>query len=257
MTTDTTNSSNYPADQNSTAVAPPTIHQKTVKPLVTYWILGISIFIFVLKYISEWTTGYDFPFLIGGKINEYILQGEVWRLLTPVFLHGSLAHLGFNMYALYAMGRSLEQHFGHTRFFVLYMVGGFTGNVLSYVFSPNPSLGSSTAIFGLLAAEGVFIYQNRKMFGKDSQRMLINTVSIALINFVFGLSTSRIDNWGHLGGLLGGVIFAWIAGPIWKIEGLYPTYHVIDSRASHSIWTGAISAIGIFSIVALVKTFLF
>lgn len=227
-----------------------------VKPYVTYVILGLSILLYLLQYVSEWVTGYDLLFLFGGKINEYILKGQLWRLLTPMFLHGSLAHIGFNMYALYAMGTSLERHFGHLRFTALYLAAGFAGNVVSFLFSPNPSLGSSTAIFGLLAAEGVFIYQNRKMFGKDARRMLINTATIAAINFIFGLSTNRIDNWGHLGGLLGGVIFSWIAGPVWKVEGLYPVFHIVDSRSSSQIWIGLAVSLAVFSGLVIVKFFL-
>lgn len=233
--------------------APPVIQQKTVKPVITYSLLGVTIFVFILQYISQMLTGYDLLFAYGGKINEFIFQGEFWRLITPVLLHGSLTHLAFNMYALFSLGSSLERHFGHSRFAALYLAGGFSGNVLSFLFSPNPSLGSSTAIFGLLAAEGVFIYQNRKFFGPDARRMLINTISIAVINFVFGLSVARIDNLGHLGGLLGGVLFTWIAGPAWAIEGIYPTFQLVDKRPVDRIWLGLAVSIGVFALGVLVK----
>ncbi len=100
--------------------------------------------------------------LLGLKVNELIVQGQYWRLLTPMFLHGDILHLGFNMYALYIFGPSLERYFGHLRFITLFVLSGFAGNVLSFMFSAAPSLGSSTAIFGLLGAEGVFLYRNRQ-----------------------------------------------------------------------------------------------
>jgi rhomboid protease GluP len=247
-----------PDNINNSAIPPvtPVIHQPTVKPVVTYVLMGVTIFIYLLQYASQFLTGTDYPYLLGGKINDLILQGQVWRFITPVLLHGSILHIGFNMYALYVIGGPLERHFGHFRFFALYLAGGFSGNVLSFIFTANPSLGSSTAIFGLLAAEGVFIYQNKKFFGKDARRMLINTITIAVINFVIGLSTTMIDNWGHLGGLLGGALFTWIAGPVWGIEGLFPTFNIIDERSHNRIWYGGI-AVGItFSIFAIVKVLL-
>ena len=59
----------------------------------------------------------------------------------------------------------------------------------------------------------MFIYQNREYFGKRAQRALTNIILVAVINFVIGLSPG-IDNWGHLGGFLGGTVFAWFGGPL-------------------------------------------
>jgi rhomboid protease GluP len=116
------------------------------------------------------------------------------------------------MYALYLVGQSLEPPYGHIRFLGLYVLAGFCGNVFSTLFSPYPSLGSSTAIFGLIAAQGVFVLKNREYFGSRAQRILINIAMIAAINFIIGLSPG-IDNWGHLGGFLGGAFMAWFVGP--------------------------------------------
>jgi rhomboid protease GluP len=231
----------------------PVIRQKLVKPTVTYVLIGLCVALFIAQYVSELLTGYDFLFLFGGKINEYILKGQLWRLFTPMLLHGSITHLAFNMYALYSIGSSLEKHFGHLRFSALFIAGGFGGNVLSFLLSPNPSLGSSTAIFGLLAAEGVFIYQNRKFFGNNARRMITNTVTIAAINLFFGFSIARIDNFGHLGGLFAGLIFTFIASPIWKIQGFYPNFEIIDESPTERIWLGLAASLGVFSVLAFLK----
>lgn len=151
---------------------------------------------------------------LGDKHNAGIIQGQYWRLFTPMWLHGSILHIVFNMYALVIFGSNLERFYGHFRYLLLYLLSGFAGNVVSFMMSPTDSLGSSTAIFGLIAAQGVFIYQNRALI-RNSRSLLINTITIAGINLVLGLSPG-IDNWGHLGGLLGGLAFAWSAGPIWE-----------------------------------------
>ncbi len=186
------------------------------KPWVTYTIMGLTILIFLLQLAGQYLLGSDIVALYGVKVNELIAAGEVWRLFTPMLLHGSLLHIAFNMYALFAFGTRLELFYGHWRFLAMYVVAGFAGNVLSYTFSPAASLGASTAIFGLLGAEGVFLFRNWKLFGNAARRDLQNLVILLVVNLIIGLN-ARFDNWGHLGGLIGGVAFAWLAGPLLEI----------------------------------------
>jgi rhomboid protease GluP len=199
--------------------------------------------------------GGDLPAALGIKINELIAQGELWRLITPMFLHGSLLHIGFNMYALFIFGPGLERHFGHARFLALYLLSGFAGNVVSMIFSDAPSLGSSTAIFGLLGAQGVFLYTNREMFGGSARRALNNIISIAAINLVIGLSPG-IDNWGHLGGLLGGTLFAWIGGPLLGVEGIQPNLKVVDKRETREVLVASAAVVLVFTVLAAAVIYL-
>jgi rhomboid protease GluP len=234
---------------------PVTMRAAVNKPVVTYTILVVTILVFGLQWLSQTTTsGQDWPFALGGKINEFILQGQLWRLITPVLLHGSLMHIAFNMYALFVIGPSLERHYGHYRFLMLYLIGAFAGNTLSFVLSPNPSLGASTAIFGLVAAEAVFIFKNRQLFGSRARSMLINLGLIIVVNLALGLGVqSGIDNWGHLGGLIGGFIFAWVAGPIYKVEPIAgPTgFELLDSRTKNEVWWGFLLSGGLFAAVVI------
>ena len=223
--------------------------------VVTYVILAVTVLTFGIQFLSKSTSGIDYPVVYGAKINQAIIEGQYWRLLTPVLLHASILHLGFNMYALYVLGPGLERYYGYWRFLTLYLLAGFAGNVLSFIFTPAPSLGASTAIFGLLGAQGVFLLQNREMFGKPAQRALINLVIIAGINLVFGLSPG-IDNWGHIGGLLGGSLFAWFAGPVLNVTGEYPDITIADSRSNREVVrTGLIVAI-LFGTLAAVTIIL-
>lgn len=221
---------------------------------ITYFILGITIFIYILQQVSQTlsSTGIDYPALLGMKINELILAGQLWRLLTPMLLHASIPHIFFNMYALYSFGSALERYYGHQRFLFLYLLSAFSGNVCSFIFSEKSSLGASTAIFGLVAAEAVFIYKNRLLFGNKAKSMLINTLMIVIINLILGLSP-RIDNWGHLGGLLGGLIFAWFAGPMLKMEGQPSDLVMKDQQSVNRIWKIAIIELLFFSFMAALK----
>jgi rhomboid protease GluP len=208
--------------------------------------LAVTTLVFLLQNLSQVTLGGDLLAYLGDKYTPSILQGEVWRLVTPVFLHGSLYHIAFNMLALFNLGRGQEARFGHLRFAALYFLGAFGGNVLSFLLTPEASLGASTAIFGLIAAEGIFLYQNRKLLGRQATRSLWNLVLWAGINLFFGLTTPGIDNWGHVGGLVGGLLFAWFGGPRWKVEGLYPDLHLADERHGHGLWAGAAAVLLVF-----------
>jgi len=225
--------------------------EQATAPTVTYAIMGVTGLIYLLQMLSQTLYGQDYVAIAGMKINELIYAGQYYRLFTPMLLHGSLLHIGFNMYALFVIGTRLERVIGHQRMILLYLVGGFAGNVVSFLFQPAPSLGASTAIFGILAAEGVFIYQNRQYLA-NAQGMLTNIVSVAAINLLLGMS-GGIDNWGHLGGLLGGLLFTWIAGPkIGVQEDEYPPT-LGDTRKTKDVMMASILVLGIFGALALYK----
>ena len=263
--------SQAPQPPEMPAVRPQTVqvHRQAIAPTVTYVILGVTVFVFLLQLLTEagiWRepfialgqlvfgsaamdvmlaqgAGSNILVLLGGKIQVLIAQGQIWRLLTPALLHASPLHIAFNMYALYSIGRSLESQYGHARFLLLYGLGAFGGNTLSFLFSSGISVGASTAVFGLIAAEGIFIYHNRRMFGQQAGSALQNVVVILVINLAMGLSSSGIDNWGHLGGLAAGAAFAWFAGPVLVVEGLWPEFQLVDQRSDSHAWvTGLVVA---------------
>jgi rhomboid protease GluP len=189
---------------------------------ITYALLGLIGLVFVGQIVSAPRPGDFDPFLeFGAKVNELIAQGQLWRLVTPIFVHGSLLHFFFNAYALYVLGREMEAAYGAARFLLLFFFAGVSGVVASLIFSPFPSVGASGAIFGLIGAEAVLLYRNRRLLGERARAGLMNIVIIAALNLFIGLSPgSRIDNWGHFGGLGGGLAMAWLIGPIWGFQAL-------------------------------------
>jgi rhomboid protease GluP len=226
-------------------------------PNVTYVIIGITVFVYILQLASVYFYGYavngvDWLELFGARINSFIRAGQVWRFFTPALLHGSPPHIFFNMYGLVVLGPLLERHFGHKRFLLLYMLTAFSGNVLSFILGDENgySVGASTAIFGLVAAEGVFFFQNKKMFGDQAKRAIGNVAFIILANLFLGLAPG-IDNWGHVGGLLGGLIFTWYAGPRWQLDGLYPNFQLKDSTELREIVNGASIVLLLFGLLAV------
>jgi rhomboid protease GluP len=226
-------------------------------PYVTYAIIGVTALIYVLQLVSvAWlgnvVQGMDYLELYGARINELIRAGEIWRFFTPALLHASPPHLLFNMYALYAFGAGLERHFGHGRFLLLYVLGAFAGNVLSFILMSDNgySVGASTAVFGLIGAEGIFLYQNRKLFGAQVKGAINNVIFVIAMNMLIGL-TPGIDLWGHIGGLFGGLIFTWFSGPNWKLEGIHPTFQLTDERTTQDIFMGLLAVLIPFGALAI------
>lgn len=200
------------------------------KPYITNSLLVIMGVIYGLQLLSELIFGYDLLAIYGMKSNELIIAGEYWRLVTAIFLHGSIIHLAFNLYALNILGKRVERFFGSFRFLALFFIAGIMGNFFSFVFTSSPSLGSSTAIFGLLGAEGIFIYLHRKLFGDQFKVALRQIIQVAVGNLVIGFMIPGIDNMGHIGGLVGGAFYTWFGGPNFSIKGTPPDLHLEDQR---------------------------
>jgi rhomboid protease GluP len=245
------------------APAPVRISLPTSVPYVTYTIVVLTALIYVLQLASVAWLGYansatqmDWLEAYGARINDFILAGQIWRFMTPVVLHASIPHVLFNMYALVVFGAGLERHFGHWRFLALYLLAGFAGNVLSFLLSSGYSVGASTAIFGLVGAEGIFLYQNRGLLGRQFGQAIGNVLFIVAVNLFMGL-TPGIDNWGHIGGLLGGLLFAWFAGPVWVVQqaGTFsaatPGLVLADRREAREVVTGAAAVMLIFGALAV------
>ncbi len=219
-------------------------------PYATYTLIAITVIFYGLQMASVAMTGNDILIAYGARYNDAIHAGQLWRFVTPALLHASIPHILFNMYALFSLGTGLERNFGHGRFLLLYVLGAFTGNVFSFLFSQGYSVGASTAIFGLLGAEAVFLFQNRQLFAGHYGRAIQNVIFIAIVNLIIGLQPG-IDNWGHVGGLLGGLMFTWFAGPLWKIEGVPPALHVVDQRSTRDVVVGAALVILVFGALAM------
>jgi len=222
-------------------------------PWLTYSFMAITVLFYIAQQIVERVYGFDLLFALLGKINVLIQAGQFWRLFTPALLHSNLIHLMFNVYALSILGRQIEPFYGKSRFILLYVIGAFGGNVLSFVLSGFNSLGASTAIFALLAAEAVFIWQNREVFGKQSKSILMNLGFVLVLNLFIGISPgSNTDNWGHLGGLLAGFFFAYMAGPLLVVRRVEAGLRLEDSRPKQQVWLAAVIVLVAFIVIAAI-----
>jgi rhomboid protease GluP len=182
-----------------------------------YGLLGFIGLVFLGQLVLAPSPNDFDPFLAyGAKVNSLIVRGQWWRLVTPIFIHASLLHFFFNAYALYVLGREIERFYGAGRFLLVFFFAGVCGTTASLWLSRADSVGASGGIFGLIGAEAVLLYRNRRLLGERAQAGLRNIILIAAVNLFIGLQAgSRIDNWAHLGGLVGGLAMAWAVGPVW------------------------------------------
>jgi rhomboid protease GluP len=193
------------------AVRPQAVPVPGVRPVWTYAILAATCLVF----LGQWTLGDSFTYY-GLKIDALIRQGETWRFVTPIFFHGGLIHLFFNMYALYNIGPRIERPLGYDLFLVVYLYSGVAGVAASFVMTPDNSLGASGAIFGLIGSLAVFLYRHSRLFGSIGRSMLYNVIFIIVINLAIS-NLPGIDIWGHIGGLAAGVLITWVLGPVYAI----------------------------------------
>lgn len=150
----------------------------------------------------------------GVKLSDKILRGQqLYRLVTPMFLHGGIAHLFTNMYSLQNVGPDLERLVGSPRLVLTYLISGVAGNMLSAWCSPNPSLGASGAVFGMVAAYYVFFLRNEWMLGRWGLQMQQAITQTIALNLIMGALNPMVDQWGHVGGAIGGAMVAYAMGP--------------------------------------------
>ena len=179
------------------------------RPIYVYLLL-INFFIWLF---SEMIFGGSTKVLInmGANYGPYVKNGETWRLLTSVFLHSGISHIIFNSIALLAFGNLIETIFEKRNFLVLYLCSGISGSALSVTFNPNTvSVGASGAIFGMLGGLIIYYFFMKKVNPDYAKNNLFGLGLMLLINLFYGLSSSKIDNWAHLGGLLGGMFCSFV-----------------------------------------------
>lgn len=177
-------------------------------PVVTIVLIAMNILYFLLSAAlsgSILNINEEVLVLLGAKYNSGIAEGQYYRLITCMFLHGGIVHIGLNMYALYAIGPLVERVYGKVKYLLIYFIGGISASLLSYLMSPSISIGASGAIFGLMGACLVLAVKMKKRIGKS---FFNNILTVIVINLIIGLSLPDIDNFGHVGGLLGGIVTA-------------------------------------------------
>jgi membrane associated rhomboid family serine protease len=182
---------------------------------VTSVIIGINVALFVIAAAlggGILVPNAEVMIRLGSDFTPLTAGGEWWRLLTSIFLHFGILHLGFNMWALWVNGVLAERLYGSTRYLTLYFVAGVAGSITSFLWHPFVNgAGASGAIFGVLGA--LFAYFLRTDSGVPQSVLKTQRKTAGLFIVVSLLNAARvngIDNAAHLGGVAAGFVMGWL-----------------------------------------------
>ncbi|EOA16663.1 hypothetical protein CARUB_v10004851mg [Capsella rubella] len=157
------------------------------------------------------------PLLYGAKINDLIMAGEWWRLVTPMFLHSGIPHVALSSWALLTFGPKVCRDYGLFTFGLIYILGGVSGNFMSFLHTPDPTVGGTGPAFALIGAWLVDQNQNKEMIKSDEYEDLFQK---AIIMTGFGLILSHfgpIDDWTNLGALIAGIVYGFFTCPVFQL----------------------------------------
>ena len=183
------------------------------KPIITYFIIGICILLYFFMVIEEGNFNLSTYVLLkfGANAGIFTKSGQYFRLFTCIFLHAGLIHIICNMYSLYVIGPQIESFYGKLKYLFIFLFSGICGSLLSLGLSLDNtvSVGASGAIFGLLGSILYFGYHYRVYLGNVLKSQIL---PIIFINLMIGFMVPGIDNFAHIGGLIGGIFASMAVG---------------------------------------------
>ena len=207
------------------------LHLNRRKPMMAYIFIGILCFIFLADRLTALIFGgslssYGLLSLYGMKINEAISYAhQWWRILTANFLHIEIWHILSNLLGIYIWGRYIELFYGRMRMALIMVLSGIAGVAASYAFSASASLGASAMIFGLYGALLGIRKFDRNLFNATFGMQIIFFIALTVI---YGFTMSLVDNFGHIGGLIGGYLLS-------RAIGLYSEQMDTSARIIYSV----------------------
>jgi membrane associated rhomboid family serine protease len=150
--------------------------------------------------------------------------GEWWRLVTAVFLHGGVIHIGFNALGIWVAGQAVEEYFGRARLVVVFLATGTLGNLVSTAYhlqsgDPLLGVGASGAVFGLI---GCMVGHAARRRGATARELRARFVPWLIYGLIAGFLMDGIDNAAHIGGLLSGLVFGALLGERDRAHKLLP-----------------------------------
>ncbi|XP_073041192.1 RHOMBOID-like protein 9, chloroplastic [Primulina eburnea] len=110
---------------------------------------------------------FSIPSVYGAKVNNLILTGEWWRLVTPIFLHSGIFHIALSSWVLFTFGLEVSRQYGSFTCLLIYLLGGISGNLISFLHTPSPTVGGTGPGFALIGAWLIYQVQNKDLIARD------------------------------------------------------------------------------------------
>jgi rhomboid protease GluP len=187
-------------------------------PIATYILVGLNVLVYLAMCLAgvSWTD----PSIVdaihwGADFGPLTLSGQWWRLLTSMFVHFGIIHIGFNMWCLWDLGRALEFLMGRRAFVLAYVISGLAASMVSIAWDPwRVSAGASGAIFGIAGAFVSYLYFKKTPINPAVTKQKLKVLGIFIAyNLIYGLR-SGVDNSAHVGGLVAGLILGSVLPPM-------------------------------------------
>lgn len=187
------------------------------KNVLNLIIIAVNVLVFVMVTVTGGSDDAENMIRWGAAYTPLIHQGEYYRLFTSMFLHFGPEHLLNNMFLLLFAGDYLEKSVGKLSYLAVYLLGGMTGSISSYLFEYSNgraviAAGASGAIFAVLGAIIVLLILNR---GKLEDLTMIRVGLMILLTLMAGFQSGNVDNYAHIGGFVGGMIVMMLFSPLY------------------------------------------
>jgi rhomboid protease GluP len=180
----------------------------TYAPRATLGLLAALVAVFIWEVSTRAFTSRERIIAAGALVRSRVLDGELWRIGSATFLHGGPEHLLSNCLSLYILGIACEHAVGWLRLLTIFAAGAIGGWTLSLLTHAGPTVGASGAIFGVMGAVVVILYQHRDFFVVRDKRIGVVIAVWAGYTLLVGLLQPMIDNAAHFGGLVAGAAAA-------------------------------------------------
>jgi len=179
--------------------------------------------------------------------NKIILHGELWRLVTAMFLHAGIIHITLNMLSLWFVGQVVESWSNSFLYISIYFISGIFGGLISmYIHYVEVGIGASGAIFGIFGALVGIVIIHRKRIGNQFKYFMQDFGTILLINFIIGVVFKSVDLIAHIAGfvvgMIGGMMVAKSPKLIWIYISVMVLFMILFYSHLYSIYTLLLNA---------------
>ncbi|KAG8384067.1 hypothetical protein BUALT_Bualt04G0079500 [Buddleja alternifolia] len=201
-------------------------NQKPADNSSDFYLIGVLASINIAVFLFELATPvknsnfelFSLPLLYGAKINDLILTGEWWRLVTPMFLHSGIFHMALGSWVLFTFGIKVSQEYGSFTFLLIYVLGGISGNFISFLHTPEPTVGGTGPVFAVIGAWLIYQVQNKDVIARDaSERMMQRAIIVTALSFVLS-NFGPIDDWAHFASAFTGVAYGFVTCPTLQVK---------------------------------------
>ncbi|KAI3451750.1 hypothetical protein Pfo_008415 [Paulownia fortunei] len=200
--------------------------EKSADEASDFYLIGVLVSINIAVFLFEIAAPvknsnlelFSLPMVYGAKINNLILTGEWWRLVTPMFLHSGIFHIALGSWVLFTLGLEVCREYGSFTFLLIYVLGGISGNLISFLHTPEPTVGGTGPVFAMIGAWLIYQVQNKDVIARDaSERMFQNAIITTALSFVLS-NFGPIDDWAHFAAAFTGIAYGFVTCPSLQVK---------------------------------------